>query len=668
MKLEQLEPRLLLNGIMPTVESITGLPGNGSTASVVVDDFTVTFNDQGQDLNSTVINNTSSWELIEAGADGDFSTSADNQVFSLTVNPTYSTGRDVQIDIDSGPLATGYYRFTAKSAICDVDDEYLDTDGDGTGGETGEDDYVHTFTIKDVWVGSGNRNEYTFSSDSILKGFASSDNITIVPEQYGGDPGPGEFEVTDGSYFVHNYSPDGSQTPLGDLRSGIAVWDSRTGTGFLMYSEESVHDRFAGNYSPWYTNADHLIAVVKTGSNTWAYDNNTSSLVDFLPRETDVLLASLDFDANTATLLSNTNSIETGSGALIITDTVSGRDGVVALDNPQWMCFADGSVYNVVMGTEGNDDLSGTSGDDLIFGLGGNDCIFAAEGNDVVYGGYGVDYIDGGLGNDEIYGEEDDDFIEGGAGDDVIDGGLGDDEMEGEEGDDTIYGNYGDDFLEGEEGVDTLYGGEGNDTIEGGSQDDEIHGGAGHDEIYGNTGIDTIQGGEGNDYIEGGADSDTIYGGIGRDRLLGGDGIDFIYGDEEGDWLFGGAGDDYLYGYAGDDYISGEDGNDDIYGGSENDYMIGGTGDDLLIGEGGDDILEGKEDSDVLIGDSTGTTGNDELYGGGGSDILIGFGGDDLLVIRPQDGDTIEIYGGDDHDLLIIEDYYDYTSIVTGIP
>ena len=46
---------------------------------------------------------------------------------------------------------------------------------------------------------------------------------------------------------------------LGPLNNGVAAHDPRTGTGYIMYSEESVHTRFAGNPpSAWA--ADHLIA------------------------------------------------------------------------------------------------------------------------------------------------------------------------------------------------------------------------------------------------------------------------------------------------------------------------------------------------------------------------------------------------------------------------
>ncbi|MFC1759219.1 FG-GAP-like repeat-containing protein [Planctomycetota bacterium] len=87
---------------------------------------------------------------------------------------------------------------------------------------------------------------------------------------------------------------------IGAINWGIAVSDNATGTGFIMYSEESVHTRFAA-HAPLSHNSDHLIAVRLNGAN-WQYNDN-GSWYGFTPTAGDRLLASVDFTADTITSL-----------------------------------------------------------------------------------------------------------------------------------------------------------------------------------------------------------------------------------------------------------------------------------------------------------------------------------------------------------------------------
>jgi hypothetical protein len=89
---------------------------------------------------------------------------------------------------------------------------------------------------------------------------------------------------------------------------------------------------------------------------------------------------------------------------------------------------------NVIVGTNGSDQLNGTDGNDCILGLGGSDTIngfggvdfiSAGAGDDQVTGGAGNDYILGGAGNDTIDSGPDDDFIDGGNDTDTCSGGTG---------------------------------------------------------------------------------------------------------------------------------------------------------------------------------------------------------------------------------------------------
>jgi Ca2+-binding RTX toxin-like protein len=116
--------------------------------------------------------------------------------------------------------------------------------------------------------------------------------------------------------------------------------------------------------------------------------------------------------------------------------------------------------------------LVGTEGDDNISGSGVADQIFTLEGNDTV---------DGMGGNDEIYGNENNDFLIGA------------------EGSDTVYGNTGNDAIDlasfdipGDR--DEGYGGKGNDTI--GARDSNFDlvncGAGGSDVVFFDKGIDSV--------------------------------------------------------------------------------------------------------------------------------------------------------------------------------
>ena len=95
-------------------------------------------------------------------------------------------------------------------------------------------------------------------------------------------------------------------------------------------------------------------------------------------------------------------------------------------------CGNSPSYYNIIVGSEDDDVLTGTTladlifakgGDDIISGSKGNDCILGGEGNDIIFGNDGNDNISGQDGNDIIKGHSGEDFVFGGLGFDVIDGG-----------------------------------------------------------------------------------------------------------------------------------------------------------------------------------------------------------------------------------------------------
>jgi hypothetical protein len=79
-----------------------------------------------------------------------------------------------------------------------------------------------------------------------------------------------------------------------------------------------------------------------------------------------------------------------------------------------------------IVGTKGNDYLTGGGYDDVILGEGGNDSIFGGAGDDKLYGDAGNDVITGGAGADKIYGGPGSDTIYAADGErDTIDCGPG---------------------------------------------------------------------------------------------------------------------------------------------------------------------------------------------------------------------------------------------------
>ena len=84
---------------------------------------------------------------------------------------------------------------------------------------------------------------------------------------------------------------------IGRMNRGVVARDAAFGAGHLLYSEEAVADRFGGNLHAG--NADHVVAVVFEGGR-WFYDSN-QALVEFEPVESDLLIASVDFTADTVT-------------------------------------------------------------------------------------------------------------------------------------------------------------------------------------------------------------------------------------------------------------------------------------------------------------------------------------------------------------------------------
>ena len=227
-----------------------------------------------------------------------------------------------------------------------------------------------------------------------------------------------------------------------------------------------------------------------------------------------------------------------------------------------------------IIGSQGDDIVSGDDGDNTLHGEGGDDSIFASFGNDIVIGGAGDDTLHGHDGDDLIYGGNGDDRLEGDDGNDILVGSNGEDRLDGEDGDDLLFGGNGEDRLRGEDGDDTLFGGDGADDIEG------------------NDGNDTIIGGFGNDSAKGGKGDDLFIAevGDGDDIYSGDDGVDtYDLSQTTADATI-----DLAAGYA----VSLDIGLDQIDG-FEN--VTGGSGDDILMANDDVNVLRGGPGNDIFV-------------------------------------------------------------------
>jgi Ca2+-binding RTX toxin-like protein len=300
----------------------------------------------------------------------------------------------------------------------------------------------------------------------------------------------------------------------------------------------------------------------------------------------------------------------------------------------------DASHHETIIGSDGNDHLSGGVGDDTIDGGNGDNTVDYsgalagvtlnlaagfASGADI-----GFDTLKnianaiGGAGKDSLFGDDFDNVLQGGNGDDTLSGELGDDTLLGGDGHDAVFylgssspvvvdlagghasGAFGNDFIFDVEDAQTGFG---NDTLIGNFADNNLEGGLGNDSITGDAGKDTLDGGFGNDTLAGGtgddlyivdnaadvvneaanAGVDTVF--AGSSYTLGANLEKLVIDNSTGATATGNNlandisttnGNDVLNGLAGNDTLSGNAGTDTLIGGSGKDVLTGGAGNDVM--------------------------------------------------------------------------------------
>ncbi|WP_339612657.1 choice-of-anchor Q domain-containing protein [uncultured Rubinisphaera sp.] len=149
----------------------------------------------------------------------------------------------------------------------------------------------------------------TGSVNGINQGYVESD-LTITPNQWRDRPNAGEFGIT-GTYFtLEQTTPQTTRVDItpSSLGYGIPGQDNATGAGFILYSQQSVQQRFAGAVVA--NGAEHFV-VVRFISNQWQYANN-DVWVDFTPTTGDRLIAAIDFGSSQVQMLQGSSGSVNG--------------------------------------------------------------------------------------------------------------------------------------------------------------------------------------------------------------------------------------------------------------------------------------------------------------------------------------------------------------------
>jgi trimeric autotransporter adhesin len=333
--------------------------------------------------------------------------------------------------------------------------------------------------------------------------------------------------------------------------------------------------------------------------------------------------------------------------------TVDGGGGSITLSYAAYsdvaeVRFEDGTVWAAgelfersLIGTDGDDSLTGDYRDNVLLGLGGDDILDGGYGNDELHGGAGSDLLVGGWGDDVYVADELDSIVENpGEGEDEVRTsaavylladnverltGLSEDGQE-------LTGNTLDNVILGGSGSDILRGGLGNDHLAGNAGSDRYlySRGDGHESILVEAGPErdsllfdfdifpwevtvtqsgwdivlTLDQGGGTVTLLGTGSSftnlsDVTFGDLsawGNEELL----ARSMTTTEESDSIRGDFRDNALSGLGGNDILDGAAGNDSLDGGEGDDILSGGSGDDAIEGGSGSDVLAGGEGNDVF--------------------------------------------------------------------
>ncbi len=139
---------------------------------------------------------------------------------------------------------------------------------------------------------SGNSNNGATTLYGMNYGVQSS-NLTFLLNRYGGVDNAGEIDIecANGDNYCHFIDRLGLRTSTPTINSGIAITDTETGSGYIMYSPSLSAQGISNAEGTRHT--DHFIAVKYSGT-SWQYNNNTA-WVDFTPTVSNLIVAEVTF-------------------------------------------------------------------------------------------------------------------------------------------------------------------------------------------------------------------------------------------------------------------------------------------------------------------------------------------------------------------------------------
>ena len=422
--------------------------------------------------------------------------------------------------------------------------------------------------------GDGDDKLYAETGNDVLRGGEGNDSLSGGTGDDTLDGGAGDDSLVGGTtifysnYYYHGLSGDGNDTYLFGRDSG----------------HDTIHDpdTTAGNVDTILLNSDispEDVTLRRSGDSLVLFINDTS----------DTLTVSKWFADESGTY--QVEQIQFGDGTVWDVDTIK---------------------QMVLVGTSGNDVLTGYSTADTISGL---------EGNDRLYGRAGDDILDGGAGNDSLYGETGNDTY-------IFGRGSGQDTISDH---DTTAGNVDTILLNSDISPADI-------TLRRGTlYNDGGFGYPGDDLVLSiNDTSDTIT--VRNWFLDEAADYQVEHIQFTDGTVWNADTIKQLV-------LQGTPGDDYLIGYTSDDTLDGGAGNDTLIGNKGNDtYVFGrGYGQDIII-----DADNTPSNTDTVV------LGSDILP----ADVTLKRGGDDLFVMINDTSDRLQVkdwFASDDNKVEYIQ-------------
>ncbi len=138
--------------VPPRVTHRSRLPADGGATREALATFTLTVS---EDLAPGAVNDASSYDLREQGADGVFDT-GDDVVYTVSPLSAYDGGTALVLLVADGPLASGTYRFRINPAVTDRSGNAFDGNGDGTGGDAFSTIFTVTLDAASTFEGTDN--------------------------------------------------------------------------------------------------------------------------------------------------------------------------------------------------------------------------------------------------------------------------------------------------------------------------------------------------------------------------------------------------------------------------------------------------------------------------------------------------------------------------------